>query len=85
MVLPIWARIASRIVDRLGLLIVALPLSIMWPPPADAIHSSALQVRPSYELPWKTKPAKFGFDFCSPSWIFFAILKRSAQVFGGAL
>src|SRR5436305_1530103 len=55
-ILPISLRIASRTVFAFELLIVALPLSMKWPPPADAIHSSALQVRPSYELPWKTNP-----------------------------
>ena len=46
-VLPIWARIASRIVRAFALLMVALPPEMSVPPPAEAIHSSALQVSPS--------------------------------------
>jgi hypothetical protein len=84
-VLPIWARIESRTARALALLMVTLPLSMMWPPPADAIHSSVLQVSPSYAFPWKTKPAKFGFELRSPAWIFLAIAKRADQVFGGPL
>ena len=67
------------------MLIVALPPSMKWPPPDDAIHSSALHVRPSYALPWNTNPLKFGFVAFSPSWIFFAIWKSCVQDAGGRL
>src|SRR4051812_3498728 len=68
-----------------ALLIDALPPSTKWPPPTEATHSRASQVRPSYELPWYTKPAKFGLDARSPAWIFFAIVPSWLQVFGGVL
>ncbi len=43
-----------RIAAPFGLSIVTLPLSMNPPAPADSYHSRASQVRPSYELPWKT-------------------------------
>ena len=55
-VLPIWEANRSRTAAPFGLLIVTLPSSMNPPAPADSYHSSASQVRPSYELPWKTKP-----------------------------
>ena len=55
-VLPIWEANRSRIAAPFLLLIVALPLSTNPPAPDDWYHSSASQVRPSYELPWKTNP-----------------------------
>ena len=67
----------------MGLSIVTLPASMKLPAPDDLYHSSASQVRPSYEFPWKTKPEKLELLACSPSWIFFAMAKSCVQVFGG--
>src|SRR5437763_5722351 len=50
-ILPTCWRIASRIWAAVLLLIVTLPLSMKWPPPVEATHSSASQVRPSSQLP----------------------------------
>ena len=46
-VTPMFARNRSRIAAAFGLLIVTLPLSMNWPPPEEASHSSASQVSPS--------------------------------------
>src|SRR5262245_29874846 len=82
-VTPMFLRNRSRTAAAFGLLIVALPLSMNWPPPEEASHSSASHVRPSYALPWNTKPEKFGFEDCSPAWIFLDIAKSCDQVVGG--
>src|SRR5690349_6802160 len=50
--LPTQPRNMFRVAIAFGLLIDALPLSMKWPPPDDASHSSESHVRPSYALPW---------------------------------
>src|SRR5256714_14867911 len=45
--LPTQPRTVFRIEIAFALLIVTLPLSMMLPPPLEAIHSRASQVRPS--------------------------------------